>query len=324
MKDFWSTIFASWKRTCITLFKILVPVSIIVKVLQMTGWIEYVAVFFDPMMRLLGLPGEMSLVLASAVFGNVYSGLLTFFSIETAVPLTTAQVTIVFAAILVAHNFLVEVAVTYKAGFRIIPMVLLRLVMAVLMGLFLKYFYLLTGWLQEPARLIVAPMAGQASLWLWAWGEVKKYLVIAAIILLLIAFLEMLKRTGAMDKFTQWIRPAVRLIGMNECIIPTTLIGLTLGLAYGGALIIEESKRPDVRQRDVAYSLFLMAIYHSLIEDTMLMVAMGGHWSGILMLRTIFAFFMTWLFIRITRNWSDDKMAKWITVRPKQPVSQQG
>ena len=49
-------------RTSLILFKIMIPVSIVIKILRETGVIEIIGVAFAPVMELLGLPGAMGLV----------------------------------------------------------------------------------------------------------------------------------------------------------------------------------------------------------------------------------------------------------------------
>src|SRR5215469_7695510 len=87
--------------TCIKIFKIMIPISILVKILQELGLIVYIGDALAPMMNVMGLPGEMGLVWASAMIGNIYAGIITFFSIGMDV--TVAQVTVLSTIILIAH-----------------------------------------------------------------------------------------------------------------------------------------------------------------------------------------------------------------------------
>ena len=314
LKSFALSIFNPWKRTCKILFKILIPISILIKILQETGGINYVSSFFDPLMQLMGLPGEMGIVWASAIFGNLYGGLLAFYSLQSTVSLTVAQVTILMTALLIAHSFLMEVVVVYKAGLKWIPIVLFRLGMAVVVGIFLNIFYSTTGLLQDPASQIMTlstnPDGGIAA---WIINELKNYLSIALIILALIAILEILKRIGLINKLNKLLEPVLSFIGMTSKIVPLTIIGLTLGLAYGGALIIDETRATSISKKDIFYSLLLMSLFHSIIEDTMLVASAGGNWSGIILFRFIFAFITTAILIKITKNWDDNKMDKYFT-----------
>ena len=47
------------------------------------------------------------------------------------------------------------------------------------------------------------------------------------------------------------------------------------------------------------YSLALMGLAHSLIEDTLLMMAMGAHWSGVLLGRILFALVAVFLLVKL-------------------------
>ena len=314
LKFFALSIFNPWKRTCKILFKILIPISILIKILQETGGINYVSNFFDPLMQLMGLPGEMGIVWASAIFGNLYGGLLAFYSLQSTVSLTVAQVTILMTALLIAHSFLMEVVVVYKAGLKWIPIVLFRLGMAVVVGIFLNFFYSATNLLQEPASQIMTLSApADQSITAWIINELKNYISIALIILALITVLEILKRIGLIAKLNKLLEPILNFIGMTSKIVPLTIIGLTLGLAYGGALIIDETRATSISKKDIFYSLLLMSLFHSIIEDTMLVASAGGNWSGIVLFRFVFAFITTAILIRITRNWDDAKMDKYFT-----------
>ncbi len=314
LKSFALSIFNPWKRTCKILFKILIPISILIKILQETGGINYVSNFFDPLMQLMGLPGEMGIVWASAIFGNLYGGLLAFYSLQATVSLTVAQATILMTALLIAHSFLMEVVVVYKAGLKWIPIVLFRLGMAVVVGIFLNFFYSATNLLQEPASQIMTLSApADQSITAWIINELKNYISIALIILALITVLEILKRIGLIAKLNKLLEPILNFIGMTSKIVPLTIIGLTLGLAYGGALIIDETRATSISKKDIFYSLLLMSLFHSIIEDTMLVASAGGNWSGIILFRFIFAFITTAILIRITRNWDDAKMDKYFT-----------
>ncbi|MBR4301145.1 MAG: hypothetical protein IKT84_04425, partial [Bacteroidales bacterium] len=202
----------------------------------------------------------------------------------------------------------------YKAGLKWIPIVLFRLGMAVVVGIFLNFFYSATNLLQEPASQIMTLSApADQSITAWIINELKNYISIAFIILALITVLEILKRIGLIAKLNKLLEPILNFIGMTSKIVPLTIIGLTLGLAYGGALIIDETRATSISKKDIFYSLLLMSLFHSIIEDTMLVASAGGNWSGIVLFRFVFAFITTAILIRITRNWDDAKMDKYFT-----------
>jgi hypothetical protein len=84
--------------------------------------------------------------------------------------------------------------------------------------------------------------------------------------------------------------------------MPTTVIGMTLGLSYGGGLIIQEARSGRLSKHDVFFSLALLSICHSIVEDTLLMMVIGGHLSGILWARVLFSLLIIFLLVRIIRK----------------------
>jgi hypothetical protein len=86
---------------------------------------------------------------------------------------------------------------------------------------------------------------------------------------------------------------------------------MTLGLAYGGALIINGVNQDGLKKRDVLYALVLMAICHSVIEDSLLLMSIGAHYTGVFVFRICFALILTYAFVKITAKWSEEKMSRW-------------
>jgi len=103
-------------RISLDLFKIMIPVVIAVKILQEFNLVGYLAAPLAPIMKLVGLPGEMGLVWATALINNIYSGLIVFLSLAQDQPLTAAQATVLGTMILVAHSMPVELRVVQSSG----------------------------------------------------------------------------------------------------------------------------------------------------------------------------------------------------------------
>jgi len=304
--------------TSIILFKIMIPVSIVVKILQETDSIKYIGQVLAPVMKLAGLPGEMGIVWASGMIANIYGGILAFFNLSVQMPLTVAQMTVLTSMILIAHTFPIELQVARKAGVKIITMFSIRFFFALLFGIIMNFIYKTFNLLQQPVKLSWKPQTlAHPSLDQWVLGELKNYLYILVIIFLLIILMRVLRELEIIRWITNLLKPVLGILGISESIIPITIIGLTLGISYGGALIIQESKKLPFNKRDIFYSFVLMGLCHSMIEDTLLMISIGGHYSGVLVARLIFAFIITWLIVRITRNFSDKTIGRFILARRK-------
>ena len=101
-------------------------------------------------------------------------------------------------------------------------------------------------------------------------------------------------RLLGVEKIIQWmLRPLLKLVGIGKEATTITLVGITLGIAFGGGLLIKEAHAGHVSKKDVFTSLLLLGFCHSLIEDTLLVMLLGAHLSGVLWFRLVFAFMFT-------------------------------
>jgi hypothetical protein len=275
------------------LYKIMIPLVIIVKVLQEMDLIRYLAAPLSPVMQLVGLPGEMGFVWAAAIINGVYGGIILLAAFIEHTPLSTAQVTVICTMMLVAHSLPVELRIAQKSGTRLAFQASSRLLGAFILGWLLYMLYGLTGTLEEPASLLLSPgsPSGGApeTLGMWAIGQVRTFIGIFLIITVLIAGMRILDHFGVIRAVNRMLRPALALVGIGQGASTVTMIGLTLGIAYGGGLIIHQAKSGSVPPRDLFFSITLMGLSHSLIEDTLLMIMVGAHISGVLLARIVFS-----------------------------------
>ena len=58
------------KDVTIPLYKILIPFIFIVKFLEEIGAIELLSKFFEPLMKVIGLPAELGIILVTAIVVN--------------------------------------------------------------------------------------------------------------------------------------------------------------------------------------------------------------------------------------------------------------
>jgi len=135
-------------------------------------------------------------------------------------------------------------------------------------------------------------------------NEVRYYLIIFLIIFGLVALIKVLKKTGALDRLNNLLKPGLEFIGMSKNAAPITIIGMTLGLAYGGGLIIQETKSKLVSKKDAFLSLSLMGLTHSIIEDTILILSIGATVFGILIGRVLFTIVVIVIIIKIINRLS--------------------
>ncbi|XXJ20129.1 nucleoside recognition domain-containing protein [Desulfovibrio caledoniensis] len=286
------------------LFKIMIPVLILVKILQEFGLIKYLAWPLEPIMGLLGLPAEMGLVWATTLINNIYTGMIVLASFTGDAPLTGAQATVLGVLMLVAHGLPIETAIADRSGARFLFQCCIRMAGAFVLAWLLHQIYSATGTLSGPAPMLFQTdaSAGNGSIAAWALGQVRNLASIFCIIFTLIAIMRVLGAIGVIDLMNHILRPVLDLIGIGPKASAITVIGLTMGLSYGGGLIISEARNGKLSKEDVFYSLTFMGLCHSLIEDTLLIVLIGGHLSGVLWGRLLFAVLAMAAIVQIVRR----------------------
>lgn len=295
-------------KTCWILFKLMIPISIIIRLIQEFNILPYISTYLDPVMKLCGLPAELSLVWITSMIVNIYGGILSLFAIYPSLsePLSSAQLTVLLTMILIAHTFPIELKIAQKAGVRFGFMLLFRFGCGIVFGMILSFIYSTFNILQEPVQLSKAFVVHDPSWKAWVLNELKNYMIIICIIFSLILAMRILELTGFMRRINHALHPIIKTLGISDEVLPITLIGLTLGIAYGGGLVIEESRRKQIKPKDIFYSLILMGLFHSIFEDTLLMLGMGGHYSGIIIFRFVMAFIITFAIVRLTKNMKDE------------------
>jgi len=305
---FFSVLVKETLKTSWVLFRIMIPVSIIVKILQELDLIKYIGIALYPLMKYVGLPGEMGFVWGTGMITNLFGGIIAYLSLAPSLlhPLSVAQITVLSSMMLIAHSFPVELQIASKSGTRLISMFVIRFGFAFVYGMILNAVFTLLNVYRDIPVINMAPQKlAQPGILLWLFGEVKHYLMILLFIFSLLTLIKLLTKAGLIDLLTRVLNPVLSKMGIGKNATPITVIGLTLGITYGGALIIEQSRTLGITKKEVLFSMVLMGLCHSLIEDTLLMFSLGSSFTVILFGRLIFALIITWLFVLLSKTLSD-------------------
>lgn len=310
--DFFAYVFIRTKKSCCILLKLMIPVSIIIRIVQQAGWLDVISNILTPVMEIVGLPAQTAIVWLTAMVVNIYGGLLSLFAIYPFLPesLSVAQMTVLLTMILIAHTFPIELGISQKTGIRIIIMFIIRFGLGILLGIILSRIYSFFNILQEPVSMTAVFTTTNTSWSVWTLNELKNYGIIIVVIFLLVSFIHLLDVTGILKIVNKSMEPVLGWLGISNVMLPLTVVGLTLGIAYGGGLLVEESRLKGLKPKEIFYSMTLMGLFHSIFEDTLLMLSMGGHWSGVIVFRMIFAFVITFLIVRCTRNMNENLFLK--------------
>jgi spore maturation protein SpmB len=296
----------------------MIPIIVVVKLVKELGLIPYLAAPLEPVMKFVGLPAEMGLVWATALVSNIYGALIVFSTIVADHPLTAAQATVLGVMMLVGHNLPVEIKIAQATGSRVWFQVFLRTAGAVALGLVVSVTYRYLDIHQGPAAMLwQPPEALPPGLGWWALGELRNLAMIFCTVTALMAFLRFLEAIRATHLIYKIIAPILRLIGIGPKASSLAVIGLTLGIAYGGGMLINEARTGRMSGRDTFHTLSFLGICHSVFEDSLLLALIGAKFSGLLWGRIIFAIIVIAILARITARLSESSMQRWLWTKPE-------
>jgi len=199
-RDFFREAFS----VALPLFRIMIPMIIVVKILKEIGAIEILGQWLAPVMGIVGLPGSMGLVWAATMVAGFFPGMIVFADLAASEMLTVGQVTVLTSMMLIAHSLPVELQIADKAGPRWLSMGVLRIGGALLYGLILNQILLWGNWLAESSVLLWYPESGPVDLQTWAWDQVVGLLLMFVILLGIMLLMKVLDKFG-LSKFLQSI-----------------------------------------------------------------------------------------------------------------------
>jgi hypothetical protein len=82
------------------------------------------------------------------------------------------------------------------------------------------------------------------------------------------------------------------------------IVGMTIGLQFGGGILIKEVNSGKIDKQSVFLSVMLINLIHAIFEDTLLMLAVGGHYSGVVFARIIFGLLISLLMLKLYKNFN--------------------
>jgi hypothetical protein len=299
-RETWLT---SWE-----LIRITVPVAIATKILEELGLISSLSIVLEPVMGVLGLPGALGLVWTTAILTSLYGGIAVFAALLPGLAITGAQVTVLCSVMLIAHSLPIELSVSKRAGAGVLPIALIRLLGAVVYGFLLNRFCMAFDIWQQPAVLLFKVTAKSGTLLQWGLDQGQNLVLIVVVIFLIVVGMRLFRALGFLRLLEKTLAPVLPLFGMSHRAAPITVVGMIMGIGYGGALIIRETSTGKLAKEEVFNSMALMGLCHGLVEDTLIMAAIGGKFAGILWGRIVFSLIVTYLLARGMRLLADRRI----------------
>ncbi len=246
-------------------------------------------------MAVFGLPAEASLILVTTILVGLYPAAAVLMALAPDVAFTTADMTVLGGMMLFAHVLPVEQLIVKKTGVSIVFSTFIRLLAMVLYGWLAHLIISSLGMFEGAANILIAldsPSDGPES-WLdWGISSLQGLAMIFVILVGLITLIKLLDITGVTKQLIKLLTPLLRLIGIGPNAAPLAMVGILLGLSFGGGLIIREVEKDHLQPKSVFLSMIFICLGHSLIEDTIIIIACGGHWSGVLIGRVLLTIIM--------------------------------
>jgi hypothetical protein len=273
------------------LLTIMVPVSLAVTLLNYSGVIRIVSDFLDPAFRAVGLPGSSAFVFLTSVVLNIYSAI----AVISTLGFTIREVTILALMCLISHNFFVELAVQKRTGSALLRMVALRLGMSFAGALVLNALLPAAPAAAADQAVNAAASAGFGTL-LAGWAADTFFLVlkVSLIVTGLMILQNILKEFGVIGLLSRAFSPLLRLLGLPGQTTFLWIVANVIGLAYGAAVMFEETDSGKLRKTDADLLNHHTAVNHSMLEDTLLFAAIGVPALWIMVPRVVLAAAAVW------------------------------
>ena len=108
-------------------------------------------------------------------------------------------------------------------------------------------------------------------------NSVRITLLLTAIIIPLMVGLALLKDSHLLDRAAGFLQPVMKGLRLSNNAAYPLLAGLFLGIVFGSGVIISFARDGSLTKRDLVLVLVFLGICHSIIEDTVVFIALGAN-----------------------------------------------
>ena len=274
----------STTKTCIWLLKITIGVSVLILFMRYFKILPWLSATLGPLFNHFGLPGEAALAYVSGYFVNMYAML----AIAGSMDLTARAITILGVMSLCSHNMITETAVQGKTGANPVRVVITRtlagFVLAFVLNLILPLsqsdIAMLGGAVGESEAAVAAVAAVQPLFKElaveWCYSTLSILVKMTLLIYSLAILQRILSEFGVIRWVSKFLKPLLLLFGLPARCSFLWIVANILGIAYGGAVMMEEVRAGKLSLRDIKLVNQHIGISHSNLEDLTLVASIGG------------------------------------------------
>jgi hypothetical protein len=109
----------------------------------------------------------------------------------------------------------------------------------------------------------------------WSWATLMLGVKIFGICMVLLTTLEIFKAMGWIAAIVNIFSPFLNIMGLDRKLGFLWMTAIVFGLAYGGAVIVEETKDGSLPKEDLEMLHLSIGINHSMVEDPALFMSLG-------------------------------------------------
>ncbi len=277
-------------KTVVWLAKIMICVSFVIMLLQYFGVIQWISRWMTPIFSYFGLPGEAALAYVSGYFVNCYSAMAVMVSLN----LDARAVTILSVMVLCSHNMIVETTVQHKTGSSVARIVVIRTLSAFLLAWVLNK--IMPGHYEDVVlqNEVTTEQSFLVMLKDWAFRTLKTTLLMVVLVYLLTILQRIMSEFGIIGYIAKFLKPLMQFFGLPSHTAFLWLVANTLGLAYGAAIMIDESEHGNTSKEDNDLLNHHICVSHSNLEDLLLFTAIGGSFLWMLLSRLCMSLILVW------------------------------
>lgn len=253
------------------MLKIVLPVSLFTSLLLWSGMLEALDFILHPVLSLMGLPSMAAVPILIGMLANLYGGIAAMASL----PLNAHQMTLIAIFLLMAHNLIQESIIQGKSGINPFFVTAFRIFTA------FTTTVIISSWLGAPSgegmdKIHKIPQETLVEAIMdWIPSIITLSIKMFIIIMVIMVLLEITKTAGIVDSIKGYITPLLKLMGLNRDVGLIWITGVIFGLAYGGAVIVEEVKTTKLPPQELKLLHLSLSINHALIEDPLLFMTLG-------------------------------------------------
>ena len=277
-------------KTIWWLVKIMVSVSFGIMLLQYFGVIAWISEQLTPLFSSFGLPGEAALAYVSGYFVNCYTAM----AVMSTLSLDMRAATILAVMVLCSHNMIVETTVQAKTGSSALRIVVIRTLSAFILAFVLNK--IMPGeFVARESHLVTAEnVTFMVMLKSWALRTVRTVGLMVVLVYALTLLQRILNEFGIIEHIANFLKPVMVFFGLPPRTAFLWLVANTLGLAYGAAVMIDETESGSTTKEENDILNHHIGVSHSNLEDLLLFTAMGGNFLWMLLSRWAMSLLLVW------------------------------